>query len=71
MSNYGSKATGPQIEAAVQIERELSRLKEVALKTDLRFLVYLIEMAHDEAAVIARGKRDQAEGAATLIAHKD
>ena len=70
MSNYNVKATGPQIEVAAQIERELAKLKDLALTTDLRFLVYLIEMAHEEAAVIAKGKREQAEGAATLI-HKD
>jgi len=67
MSNFSEKVTGPQIEAAAQIERETMRLKEIALKTNLRFLVYLIDMAHDEAAVIAAGKRDQSEGVTPFI----
>jgi hypothetical protein len=66
MSNFSSKATAPQIETAAQIERETAKLKDLATKTELRFLVYLLEMAHDEAAVIAKGRRDQAESAATL-----
>lgn len=70
MSNYSGKATAPQIEAAAAIERELGRLMDMAMKTDLRFLVYLLEMAHDEAAAIARGRRDQAESAQAL-AHKE
>jgi len=66
MSNFNVKATAPQMDAAIIIRRELLRLKELALSTDLRFLAYLIDMAHDEAEVISRGKRDQAESASTL-----
>jgi hypothetical protein len=70
MSNFNGKATAPQMESATIIQRDLLRLKDLALNTDLRFLAYLIDMAHDEADVISRGKRDQAESASTL-AHKD
>jgi hypothetical protein len=70
MSNFSSKATAAQVEAAVEISQQIQKLKEIALRADLRFLGYLLDMAYDEAAAIARGKRDQAESAATL-AHKD
>ncbi len=70
MSNFSGKSTSPQIEAAAAIERDLQQLMESAQQTDLRFLVYLLEMAHDETAAIARGRRDQAENAQAL-AHKD
>jgi hypothetical protein len=61
MTNFQDRAAGPQIEAAAEIERETMRLKEIALRTNLRFLCYLIDMAHDEAAVIAAGRRGQTD----------
>jgi hypothetical protein len=70
VTKFNSKASDHQIEVAIQIEHEMARLKELAAKVDLRFLVYLMEMTHDEAAVIARGKGTET-GFATTIAYKD
>jgi len=70
MSNYSVKATEPQIEAAAHIEQELLGLREMAIKSDLRFMAYLIEMAHDEAVVVAQGRRHPVETAPTLT-HRD
>ncbi len=60
MGNVSGKATAPQIETAVQIEQETARLRELAMKADLHFLVYLIDMAHDEASGLVASIRNKA-----------
>ncbi len=67
MSKFGKKASEPQISAASDIERGLAKLKEMAEAAELRFLLYLLEMAQDEAMHVAKGALDFTEGAATLL----
>lgn len=60
------KATEAQIAVAAAIEKALAVHVAAAQSVDLRFLVYLIEMALDEAASIARGRVDGVQSASTL-----
>ncbi|MDR3375704.1 MAG: hypothetical protein P4L98_18405 [Ancalomicrobiaceae bacterium] len=57
MTKPSIKITASQLETAVLIEREASRLRELALKSELKFLAYLIDMAREEAASYGRGER--------------
>lgn len=66
MNHTVHKATEAQISVATEIEKALALHVVAAQNVDLRFLVYLIEMALDEAAAIARGRIDGIETALTL-----
>lgn len=66
MNHTVHKATEAQISVAAEIEKALALHVVAAQNVDLRFLVYLIEMALDEAAAIARGRIDGIETALTL-----
>lgn len=68
MNHTVHKATEAQISVASEIEKALAFHVVAAQNVDLRFLVYLIEMALDEAASIARGRVDGIETALTLEA---
>ena len=57
MTKSPLKITASQLETAVLIEREAARLRELAVKSDLKFLAYLIDMAREEAANYGRGER--------------
>lgn len=66
MNHTIHKATEAQVSVATEIEKALALHVVAAQNVDLRFLVYLIEMALDEAAAIARGRVDGIETAMTL-----
>ncbi len=68
MTTSGAKATAAQIDASIEIEREAGRLRDTALRADLKFLAYLIDMAKEEAASIAHRKRVASEGSTTSSA---
>jgi hypothetical protein len=64
MKNLTENASAAQIEAASLIERDTARLKELAIRHELRFIAYLIDMAREEAGAVAKRKRVQSAGAA-------
>ncbi|MDR3497071.1 MAG: hypothetical protein P4L82_20940 [Ancalomicrobiaceae bacterium] len=57
MTKTPLKMTAPQLETATLIEREASRLRELAMKSELKFLAYLIDMAREEAANYAHADK--------------
>jgi hypothetical protein len=68
MTHTVHKATEAQVSVAAEIEKALAVHVAAAQNVDLRFLVYLMEMALDEAASIAGGRFDGTESATTLHA---